>query len=118
MIFDFTINLGNILTLLAFLVGGIAFVWSVKSNAIVLSTKIDLNEETNESRFVRIDAQMEAFGLELKKLGEILIELTRAEGRMNTLDERILSQGRRLDALTINVNDLLKETRSAVHRDR
>jgi hypothetical protein len=99
------------MTIIAFMVGGITFVWSVKSNGLVLGTEIKLTDRQNQERFERIDAQIENFAREMKKLGDILVDLTKAEGRQNLADERMLAQGRRIDSLQDAVNHL-QQTRS------
>jgi hypothetical protein len=86
--FDLSISLGNLLTVGAFIIGGIAFAYSIKSD-----TKIF------QMRFSMIDTQMEDFKDEIKKLVEIVIEQTRQSGRIDRVEERQLQEGKRVDRL-------------------
>ena len=86
--FDLSINLGNILTIVAFLAGGIAFAYSIKSDTKVL-----------EIRFTMIDAQIEDFKLDIKKLNDVLVSLAMQSGRIDRVEERQLAEGKRMDRL-------------------
>ena len=103
-----TVNLGDIVTASAFIITGIAGVMAIRSSVSNLSTKVDLTDKQNDLRFVRVDAQIEDFKVELKKLGDILVELTRTEGRMNTADERMLAQGKRVDSIADSLREIYK----------
>jgi len=94
--FDLTISLGNILTVVAFLLGGIAFAYSVKSDTKIL-----------EVRFTMIDAQIEDFKEEIKKLAEIVVEQTRQSGRIDRVEDRQLQEGKRVDDLVMRLNKLI-----------
>jgi hypothetical protein len=105
--FDMSISLGDLVTASAFAITGVAGVMAIKSSVSTLSIKVDLTDKQNEERFTRIDAQVEDFKIEMKKLGDVLIELTRADGRMNLMDDRVLAQGKRLDSMTEALRELL-----------
>ena len=104
---DFSISLGDIVTTTIFAAGAITFIVSIQKNGKFLAQKMDLVDEQNEMRFVRIDAQIEDSKVEMKKLGDILVELTKHDGRMNTLDERMLTQGKRIDSMASTLRDVL-----------
>lgn len=107
-IFDVSINLGNILTIGVFLIGGLMFVMTMKSDSRNLSTQVDAESEASDNRFMRIEAQAEDFKLEMRKLGEVVVDLAKTEGRQNLTDERILAQGKRIDEQGRMINDLLR----------
>lgn len=84
--FDWQINLGNILTIAAFIVGGLGFVWTMRSQIISLGGRT---------------GAMEA---ELKKLGDILVNQGVQNERMNNLDYRLAAQAQRAQELEARFN--------------
>ena len=101
------ISLGDIVTTTIFAASAITFIVSIQKNGKFLAQKMDIVDEQNEMRFQRIDAQIEDSKVEMKKLGDILVELTKHDGRMNTLDERMLTQGKRIDSMASTLRDVL-----------
>lgn len=91
--FDLSINLGNVLTILSFIIGGLFFISNVKSDVRVL-----------DMRLTAVDAQLEDFKIQQAKVNDILIAMATATGRANAMEERILAQGRRLDEIITRVN--------------
>jgi hypothetical protein len=89
---EYTISLGNLLTIACFLVSATIYVVTSRNAAKVLGTRLE-----------NVDATMEDFKMELRKLGEILISQAKQEGRMNLLEQRIMQEGQRLDVLAENV---------------
>ena len=73
MTFDLTVNLGNLLTILSFLVIGISIAASIRSQVTTMAIRL-LSLET-----------------EIKKLSEVLIALGRQDERLNALDDRLIS---------------------------
>jgi hypothetical protein len=107
MAFELTVSLGDIAASVGFVVTAVGAVMAVKSNLTVLTTKVDLTDRQNEERFVRIDAQFNDVKVEMQKLSEVLIGLTRTEGRQNITDERVLAQGKRIDSIAETLRDIL-----------
>ena len=99
---DLSINLGNILTLVSFLVGGLVFVLAVKSDTRDLATKFEQTNKLYDTRFGYLGGQIEDFKTEMKKLSDILI-------RQNTTDERLLMQGKRIDEMSALVGRILEK---------
>lgn len=60
-----------------------------------------------DDKFIVVDASIEDFKVEMKKLGEVLVELTRQEGRQNLVDERVMAQGRRIDDINVTLRQML-----------
>ena len=66
---DLTINLGNLLTIASFLIGGIAFVMNIRSMLAVLHLRLERVEETSkdvqqemrkyEERFLRVEGMID-----------------------------------------------------------
>lgn len=88
MAFDPTINVGSLLTLGAMVVGIIIYITSGKADTKVLTVQL-----------TAIDAQMEDFKIEMKKLTEIIIEQTRQDGRIANMEVRQLMEGERIDKM-------------------
>lgn len=98
--FDPSINLGNLLTIACFFVGVVIYVVSGRTDAKVLEARLQL-----------IDAQMEDFKLEIKKLGEILIKQALQDGRIANIETRMLMGGQRVDSMEETFRKFLLERR-------
>lgn len=92
-IFETTVNLGNLLTILSFLVGGIYFVMNVRSQNLVL-----------ENKFTVVEAQIEDSKIELKKVNDILVRMATSDARLEHVEQRQLAQGKRLDETIARLN--------------
>ena len=80
MSFDWTISLGNLLTVGGFAFSGIVFVMMMRADMMVLGQRINSVE------------------LVLKDLAAAGLAVARQEARIEGLDERLTSISRRLDA--------------------
>ena len=80
------LRVGDVLTIIAFLGGGVGFVYTMRGRIDGLSSQV---------------ISMQA---ELRKLVEIMVIQGRHAERMAAMDERISAQGRRLDDLTSRFN--------------
>jgi hypothetical protein len=98
--FNNTIDLGSLLSIGAFFVAIVIYLVGGRSDMKVL-----------EARLIIIDAQMEDFKLEMKKFGEIIVEQTRQEGRINNVEARMLMEGQRIDAMENTFRDYLVSPR-------
>ena len=84
--FDWTISVGNALTIISFLGGGLVFVVTVRNRVGSLSDKM-----------VSVETKLE-------QLVKILIQQGRHEERMNAMDARVAAQGQRLDETISRLN--------------
>jgi xylose isomerase len=91
--FDLSINLGNILVIVAFIGGGISFAYSIKSD-----TKI------TDLKYTMIAANMDDFKMEMKKLTEVVTQQALQNKRMDYIEDRQMSQGKRLDQTEARLN--------------
>ena len=92
--FEYTISAGNLLTIASFIVFVTVYVVNSRGAAKILAVRLST-----------VDANMEDFKLEIKKLGEILISQVKQDGRLNLLEQRLMQEGLRLDALGHNVGE-------------
>jgi hypothetical protein len=69
--FDFTVNLGNLLTIISFLVGGVAFVYTIKFEV-----------RSIQSRLADVE-------VDLRKLTDVLVNIARQDERMNYMSKEI-----------------------------
>lgn len=104
---DLTINLGNILTVLAFIGGGIYFILVMGHRVDTLSKetsdlKTDLSKETSD-----LKDQTKYMQQELRKLTEVLIVQGRQDERITAIDQRMVNQGKRLDDAIRRLNTYL-----------
>lgn len=88
--FDWTISLGNVLTI-GFSIASII--------AIIAAMRIQLRY---------LEARMELMEREIKKLVEILVQQGRQDERLTAVDGRLLAQGARIDDLTRQINRLFR----------
>lgn len=94
--FDFTVNIGNLLTITTFVGSFIYFIFKVGSRVDVVSGDVnDLKDNTK------------AMGQELKKLTEVLIVQGRQDERITAMDQRMVNQGKRLDDTIRRLNTYL-----------
>jgi hypothetical protein len=91
--FDPTINLGNLLTIVAFIGGGVAFLYTIKADTKIADLKYTI-----------IVANIDDFKLEMKNLTKVVTEQALQSNRMDYLEERQASQGKRLDEAVTRIN--------------
>lgn len=84
--FDWTVNLGNLISIVSMFVIGIGFLYTMKNRIDSMANRLIVLEE------------------DLKKLIDVLIQQGRQEERIDALDKRMIAQGIRLDSLTDRFN--------------
>lgn len=91
MLFDWTVSIGNLLALGGFLISGIGFVYTMRGRLDGLSERL---------------LELER---EFQKLLDVLIAQGRQEERLIAIDQRVLTQGQRIDDLIRRVNQHLDD---------
>jgi hypothetical protein len=86
LMFDWSINIGHLITILVLGAGGVGFVY-------VLRGRVD-----------HLSSRMLALEIETKKLIDVLIAQGRHDERLTAMDARMASQDRRLDEITDRLN--------------
>ena len=99
-IFDLTINLGNILTIAAFLGGGIYFILTMRSKIDAQSMRM----ENMERDFTQMSAETQH---EVRKITEVIILQGRHDERITALSMTQINQGKRLDDTIRRMNTYL-----------
>jgi len=89
MLFDWTINLGHVLTMASFIIVGTGIVYTMRSRIEGMSSRLG------------------ALELDIKSLITILIQQGKHEERMTAMDARLANQGVRLDDIIRRFNDKL-----------
>ena len=105
--FDSTISLGNLLTIVSFVAFAVVYVVGTKSAAKVLGKELEL-------RFTMVDASIEDFKEDIKTLNKLIIDQTKSDMKLSNLAETVLAQGLRQDEFTKRFNtylDILLEPR-------
>jgi len=84
---DLSINLGNLLTIASFVIGGVVFIMQMRSMISLVELRLKALETSNENQ-----------NLEIKKLGDILVTLGKYEERFLRIEGMIddLRHGRGL----------------------
>jgi hypothetical protein len=77
-----TITIGNIIEIAVIAVGGVSVFITLRNTV------------------ANIKADVDGLQVEIKKLGEILVNLARFDERITSLDKRVTAQGRRIDDLS------------------
>lgn len=89
--FDWTISVGNLTTIITFLVVASGTVYALRSRVDAISTRLL------------------SFEQELKRLTDILIVQGRQDERMTAMDQRVVNQGLRLDDTIRRINKITDE---------
>ena len=84
--------IANLLTLAGFTVMVTVYVVNARNAAKILGVRLEV-----------IDASLEDFKREMRKLGEILVAQALQSERLNTMDQRLVQEGRRLDRVETKV---------------
>lgn len=71
MIFEWKISIGNLVSLMSVLVGGLLFVFTIKADLQVITVRVAQIESTNS------------------KIGDVLITLARQDERLSTIEKNI-----------------------------
>lgn len=107
--FDLTVSMGNILQIIAMLIGGLAFLWRVESRVLILSNRLeniyrekDQQHRSNTDKFISIE-------MELKQLISVTVEQAKISERLNGFEQRINMISQRLD-------EGLRKLTNGIHR--
>jgi hypothetical protein len=82
---DLSVNLGNLITVVGFFLGGFMFVWAMRSRLDILGVELKVLKEASVEQ-----------NKQLLDFSRALVSLARNEERVNALDRRVeeLRQGR------------------------
>ncbi len=100
---DLGITVGNILTVLIYIVGGALFVDRIRSDGKVLVERVKHMSE----QFVETKLEVKEIKTEIKDMTALLVEMAKQEARIDRVEERQLAQGSRLDETIKRVNNIL-----------
>ena len=78
----FTVNLGNVLTIAAFLSGGLAFVYTMRSDLSLQSQRLTLMQELNASRLTSLET-------EIRTLRDVLVDMARHATRLDLMEAQL-----------------------------
>jgi hypothetical protein len=81
MVIDYTISIGNIFEIGSIIGGGFAVFFTLKNNVATLKEDV------------------EAMQKEIKKLGEVLIDLARFDEKLSNLDRRVTVHDKKIDEI-------------------
>lgn len=101
--FDATVSLGNLLTIGGFLVFVTMYIVNSRNVAKLLSVRLQV-----------IDASMEDFKNELKKLADVVVKQAEQAIKMSQFEQRSIQEGQRVDEIDKRVNkafELINELR-------
>lgn len=97
MVFDSTINLGHILSTIAFISTGYYFIWGIQTKLLLLIQQTNTRHEHNTKELIDIK-------VELGDLSRAAIELAKQEVRMNNFDQRLLELSNRIHSHLVENN--------------
>lgn len=105
--FDLTITLGTIIETAVLGGGGVAALVTLRNT--VASLKADAKQSKQD-----IKDQFTGIQNELRKMGEILIEMARFDEKLSSLDARVTTHGRKIDELSRGVGFVQQRQRPSV----
>lgn len=101
---DLSLTLGDVITAVA-IVGGALIAWGGLRGAVTGQGK-------EFSSFAeRTEAQFDDIKIEVKKIGDVLVQMADFKGEMKLIQERIMLQGKRLDDVNTEMNKVRDEVR-------
>jgi hypothetical protein len=75
---DLTVNLGNLITIAGFIIGGWIFVWAMRSRLDILTIEIQVLKDNSSEQ-----------SKQLIEFAKALVNLARQEERVSALDRRV-----------------------------
>lgn len=102
----------NIAQLLALVGGAVAFIWRISK----MATKFEFVGTQQAKEIKEIKEETHELRLDVEKLNDIMIEITKTQGRMDLNDERVLAQGKRLDEQIQRFNEWTERVYEERHR--
>lgn len=87
--FNWTVSVDTLLTIATIIVGVTLYISNQRATAAIFDVRLQ-----------QIDASMEDFRQEIKKLGDIVVTQALQTERLNHMEERGVATGKRLDELT------------------
>ena len=84
---DLTVSLGNILTIGTFLAGGVAFVYTIRTDVAMQAQRITMMQEGNGMRLSNLEG-------EVRTLRDVLVTLAQQGARLDILEEMIADMRR------------------------
>jgi hypothetical protein len=95
--FDPTINIGSIATIVVMIVGGVGFVWHSRATSMVLATRLEARDENDRQWRLTVDRRFEVLERNTEALNNLALANKERDGRLNLFEERMMAQGKRLD---------------------
>jgi arginyl-tRNA synthetase len=84
---DLSVSLGNILTIGTFLTGGVAFVYTIRTDVAMQAQRITMMQEGNGMRLSNLEG-------EVRTLRDVLVTLAQQGARLDILEEMIADMRR------------------------
>lgn len=84
---NLTVSLGNILTIATFLMGGVAFAYTIRTDVAMQAQRITLMQEGNGMRLSNLEG-------EVRTLRDVLVTLAQQGARLDILEEQIVEMRR------------------------
>jgi hypothetical protein len=79
----FSVNLGNVLTIASFLAGGLAFVYTIRTDVKIQAERMTLMQEMNASRLSSLEIQ-------IRTLSDVLVDLAKQSTRLDMLEQQVM----------------------------
>ena len=84
---DLSVSLGNLLTIGTFLMGGVAFAYTIRTDVAMQAQRITLMQEGNGMRLSNLES-------EVRTLRDVLVTLAQQGARLDILEEQIVEMRR------------------------
>lgn len=109
--FDPSVNLGNLITIVSVAVGGIWFLSNFRTDISVIVqrlTQFDIEMKNLDQRLAKLGDSMD-------KLGDILVKIARQEERLDGMDQRMNDAAARNAGLLLGLDERLRSVEKVAH---
>lgn len=103
------LSIAEVLTIIG---GGATLVWRISK----MATKFELIGKQQAAEIKELKNEAHELRMDVEKLNDIMIELTRTSGRMDRIEDRQIAQGKRLDESVQRFNDWTDRVYEERHR--
>lgn len=109
--FDLTVNLGNLITIVSVAVGGIWFLANFRTDIQIIVQRLS----QFDSELKNFDQRLAKMADGLDKLTEVLTRIARQEERLDGIDQRINESAARTAGSLLGIDERLRNVEKMAH---
>jgi len=96
---DWSLNLGHLLTIFGFVIGGLTFAMTIRGDV----TSLKVTEENNKAALA---TRLEVVERDMRRITEVLVELAAQDERLNSHSQRFAGLEQRLATAEHSISEL------------